>query len=65
MAPITKKKATSKAAEGRGEVEASPAASPRAASLLEEEEESLDGEYNLCYYNFLNFLYLRQTIIVY
>jgi hypothetical protein len=37
----------------RGEVEASPAVSPRAASLVEEEEESLDGEYNLCY----NFLY--------
>ena len=55
------------AAEGpsqsaRGEVEASPAANPRDASLVEEEEESLDGEYNLYFFKFLN---LRQTIIVY
>ena len=55
------------AAEGpsqsaHGEVEASPAASPRDASLVEEEEESLDGEYNLHFFKFLN---LRQTIIVY
>lgn len=35
-------------ASPEGEVEASPAASPTSAIPLEEEEESLDGEYNLC-----------------